>query len=74
MRDLTTAWNNPAYAGLTVFLCIRSGNYVTVPSNEPEKVRSMYDSVQAGDYEYLGEVPATITPDSPGGQETIDVP
>lgn len=71
MRDLTINWNDPAFANSTVFVDKKAGNYIVVPANDPSKVRSMMDSVQAGDYEILPFVPNTVTPDSPGGQETI---
>lgn len=71
MNDLTVDWNDPAYANSTVFVDKRGGNFVVIPDNEPDKVRSMMDSVYAGDYVVLPKVPATLTPDSPGGHETL---
>lgn len=71
MNGLSVDWNDPAYANSTVFVDRRGGNFVVIPANQPEKVRSMMDSVNAGDYRILPKVPATLTPDSPGGQETL---
>lgn len=47
---LTTNWNDSDYATATKFQCRASGNIVTIPANNPDKVRSMQDSCQAGSY------------------------
>jgi hypothetical protein len=50
MREITTNWNNPAYANETVFVDQATGFIVTIPANTPVNVRSMIDSVQSGAY------------------------
>ena len=50
MRDLTTDYNNSSYNSATKFTDVYSANGVTVPAKTPVNVRSMMDSVEAGDY------------------------
>lgn len=50
MRSITTDYNNASYASATKFTDVYSGNGVTIPAKTPVDVRSMMDSVGAGDY------------------------
>jgi hypothetical protein len=50
MRSITTDYNNSAYNSATKFTDVYSANGVTVPAKTPVNVRSMMDSVGAGDY------------------------
>jgi hypothetical protein len=50
MRDLTTNWNASAFYSQTVFVDKTTGNTMTVGANRPVDVRTMFDSVQAGQY------------------------
>jgi hypothetical protein len=50
MRTITTDYNNSAYASATKFTCVYSANGLTVAAGNPVNVRSMFDSVGAGDY------------------------
>lgn len=74
MRDLTTNWNDAAYANATTFVD-KGGAYVTIPANTPVNVRSMQDSVQGGDYAVLATdaVPATIVSDAADDELALNV-
>ena len=50
MRSITTDYNNSSYNSETKFTDVYSAHGVTVPANTPVNVRSMMDSVGAGDY------------------------
>ena len=50
MRDLTTNWNAAAYYNSTVFVDSATGNTMTIGADRPVDVRTMNDSVQAGQY------------------------
>ena len=50
MRSITTDYNNSSYNSATKFTDVYSANGVTVPAKTPVNVRSMMDSVGAGDY------------------------
>lgn len=50
MRTITTDYNNSSYYSETKFTDVYSANGVTVAANTPVNVRSMMDSVGAGDY------------------------
>lgn len=63
MRSLTTDWNNAAHASATEFTD-KNGAVVSIPANEPTKVRSMQDSVIGGDYQVGALDSFVATPDT----------
>ena len=76
MRTITTDYNNSAYNSETKFTCVYSANGLTVAAATPVDVRSMTDSVQAGDYvasaTSMDIDSATSTPDV-GGTDTVTI-
>ena len=50
MRSITTDYNNSSYNSATKFTDVYSANGVTIAAKNPVNVRSMMDSVGAGDY------------------------
>lgn len=52
MREITTNWNNAAYALSATFVDKITGNAVVIPALNPMNHRSMIDSVDAGAYIY----------------------
>jgi hypothetical protein len=76
MRDITTNWNNSAYANETVFVDFKTGNTVTIPAGKPVDVRAMYDSVSSGAY-FVNPTSVTVDPDvlatAPEDEDTVTV-
>lgn len=76
MRTITTDYNNSAYNSETKFTCVYSANGLTVAAATPVDVRSMTDSVQAGDYvtsaTSMDIDSNTSTPDV-GGTDTVTI-
>jgi hypothetical protein len=76
MRTITTDYNNSAYNSETKFTCVYSANGLTVAAATPVDVRSMTDSVQAGDYvasaTSMDIDASTSTPDV-GGTDTVTI-
>ena len=74
MRTITTDYNNASYASATKFTDVYSANGVTVPAKTPVNVRSMMDSVGAGDYVLSADelaISATTATPAPAATATL---
>jgi hypothetical protein len=76
MREITTNWNNAAYALSATFVDKITGNAVTIPALNPMNHRSMIDSVESGGYIYAPDSvvsdPATLATE-PDDVDTVTV-